>query len=140
MTGGKATVYFSNISHKMRTKYCCDSKSYERYYLQQVGNGTPFFSGARYQKGYGLGNVFSSIGKSVIPLIKSGAKAIGKEVIRSGVGFASDLLAGKNAKQAAIHRAKTAGSNLLQTAMRKRKAPSTRVQKKRRKKSRDIFS
>ena len=123
----------------MRAQYCCDKKAYENYYLHQVGNGLPYFTGARYQQGYGLGNIFSSIAKTVLPLVKSGAKAVGKEVLRSGVGFASDLLGGKNAKQAAIDRVKLAGSNLIKTATRKRKAP-TKVQKKKRKKHRDIFA
>ena len=105
----------------MRAKYCCDAKAYENYYLSQVGHGMPYFSGARIQQGYGLGNLFSSIAKSVLPLVKSGAKAVGKQVLQSGVDFASDVLNGKNAKQAAIDRAKSASSNLLQAAKRKAK-------------------
>ena len=70
-----------------------------------------------------------------MPLIKSGAKAIGKQALKGGLGFASDVLAGKNAKEAAVERAKMAGSSLLrQAAGRKRKAPG-RVQKKRRKRT-----
>ena len=92
----------------MRAKYSCDAKAYENYYLSQVGHGMPYFSGARIQQGYGLGNLFSSIAKSVLPLVKSGAKAVGKQVLQSGVDFASDVLNGKNAKQAAIDRAKSA--------------------------------
>ena len=104
----------------MRAKYCCDSQAYQNYYLNQVGHG--YFNGARYQQGYGLGNIFSSIAKTVLPLVKNGSKAIGKQVLRSGVGFASDVLSGKNVKQAAIDRAKATGSNLLKAAARKRKA------------------
>ena len=121
----------------MRVKYCCDAKAYENYYLSQVGHGMPYFSGARTQQGYGLGNLFSSIAKSVLPLVKSGAKAVGKQVLQSGVDFASDVLNGKNAKQAAIDRAKSAGSNLLQAA--KRKAKPKKIQKTKRKKHHDIF-
>ena len=124
----------------MRVKYCCNAKSYENYYLSQTGSGLPYFSGAAYQKGYGLGGIFSSIAKTVLPLIKSGAKAIGKQVLRSGVGFASDVLKGKNVKQAAIDRAKSGGSNLLESALKKRKRPTGKVQKKKRKKHNDIFS
>ena len=58
----------------MRVKYCYDAKAYESYYLSQVGDGMPYFAGARVQQGYGLGNLFSSIAKSVLPLIKKGAK------------------------------------------------------------------
>ena len=124
----------------MRAEYCCDSQAYQNYYLNQVGHG--YFNGARYQQGYGLGNIFSSITKTVLPLVKSGSKAIGKQVLRSRVGFASDVLSGKNAKQAAINRAKAAGSNLFKAAARKRKArpQKTRVEKRRRKKHYDIFN
>ena len=124
----------------MRAKYCCDVKAHENYYLHQVGHGMPYFSGAAYQKGYGLGGIFSSIAKSVLPLIKSEAKAVGKQVLRSGVGFASDLLRGEDVKQAAINRARAAGTNLLDSAVRKRKNfPSKKVKKKRRKQHNDIF-
>ena len=135
----------------MRVKYCCDAKAYENYYLSQVGHGMPYFAGARVQQGYGLGNLFSSIAKSVLPLVKKGAKTLGKQVLQSGVEFASDVLQGKNAKQAAIDQA--AGSNLLQVAKQqvgmrkaakqqvgKRKAAPRKVQKKKRKRHHDIFS
>ena len=103
----------------------------------------PYFAGARVQQGYGLGNLFSSISKSVLPLVKKGAKTLGKQVLQSGVEFASDVLHGKNAKQAAIDQAKAAGSNLLQAAQQKigkRKAAPRKVQKKKRKRHHDIFS
>ena len=120
----------------MRVKYCCDAKAYENYYLSQVGHGMPYFAGARVQQGYGLGNLFS-------PLVKKGAKTLGKQVLQSGVEFASDVLHGKNAKQAAIDQARAAGSNLLQAAQQKigkRKAAPRKVQKKKRKRHHDIFS
>ena len=117
----------------MRVKYCCDAKAYENYYLSQVGHGMPYFAGARVQQGYGLGNLFSSIAKRVLPLVKKSAKTLGKQVLQSGVEFASDVLHGKNAKQAAIDQARAAGSNLLQAAQQKigkRKAAPRKVQKK----------
>ena len=114
--------------------------AYENYYLDQVGHGGPYFSGGHYQQGYGLGNIFSAISKTVMPLIKSGAKAIGKQALKSGVGFASDVIKGKNVKQAAIDRAKAAGMSLLhQTVAPKRKRKTPRVQKKRNRKNLDIF-
>ena len=67
-----------------------------------------------------------------MPLIKSRTKAIGKQVLKGGLGFASDVLAGKNAKEAAVERAKMAGSSLLQqAASRKHKAPAQRRKKRR---------
>ena len=124
----------------MHVKYCCDSTAYQSYYLNQIGHDGPYFSGAPFKNGYGLGGIFSSLAKSIMPLIKSGAKAIGKQALNGGLGFVSNVLAGKNAKEAAVERAKMAGSSLLQQAAgHKRKAP-VRVQKKRRKQTNDIFS
>jgi len=100
----------------------------------------PFYSGAQYQQGYELGNIFSSISKTIMPFAKSGAKAIGKQALKSGVGFASDVLAGKNVKQAAIDRAKAAGSSLLNQAVKRKRKRPPKVQKKRRKKNTDIFN
>ena len=107
--------------------------------MDQVGQGQSF-SGAAFQRGYGLGNIFASLGKAILSLVKSGAKAIGKQALKSGVAFASDVLAGKNVKQAALERTKQAGPTLLRqaTAPKKQKAP--RVQKKKRKKYNDIFT
>ena len=109
----------------MRVKYCCDAMANENYYLSQVGHGMPYFAGARVQQGYGLGNLFSSIAKSVLPLVKKGQTF------------------SKNAKQAAIDQARAAGFNLLQAAQQKigkRKAAPRKVQKKKRKRHHDIFS
>ena len=109
----------------MHVKYCFDSKAYQSYYLNQIRNGGPYFSSAPFQNGYSLGGIFSSLAKSIMPLIKSGARAICKQALKGGLGFASDVLAGKDAKEAAVERAKTAGFSLLrQAAGRKRKAPA----------------
>ena len=130
-------------SRNMRVKYCCDAKAYENCYLSEVGHGMPYFAGARVQQGYGLGNLFSFITKIVLPLVKKGAKILGKQVLQSCVEFASDVLQGKNVKQTAIDQAKAAGSNLLQVAQQrvgKRKAVLRKVQNKKRKKHHDIFT
>ena len=141
----KKTLLLQEIvgSRNMLVKYCCDAKACENYYLSQVGHGMSYFAWARVQQSYGLGNLFSSIAKSVLPFVKKGAKTLGKQVLQSGVEFASDVLHNKNVKQAAIDQAKTAGSNLLQVVqqkIRKRKAAPRKVQKKKRKRYHDIFS
>jgi len=115
----------------------------------------PFYSGAQYQRGHDLGSIFASIGRAVLPLVKSGAKAVGLEVLKSGTRIASDVLAGENVKRAAIRRAKQAGSNLLNRAVGgppgerfsqpvskrlKRKQKPDISRKARRKQSKDIFS
>ena len=80
----------------MKVKYCCNPKDYENYYVTQVGKGMPYYLGRQFQRGYGLGGLFSSIGRAVLPMIKSGIKTVGKEVLRSGAELASDALQGKN--------------------------------------------
>jgi len=30
-----------------KASYCCDAKAYEDYYVNQAGNGMPFFVGAQ---------------------------------------------------------------------------------------------
>ena len=51
---------------------------------------------------------------SVLLPIKRVAKSIGKEVLKSRTNFVSDILEGKNLKQAALNRTKETGSNLWQ--------------------------
>ena len=49
--------------------------------------------------------------------LQVGSLAIGLEALRSGMQFESDVLEGQNVKQAAVRRAKQAGSNLLKRAI-----------------------
>jgi len=99
-----------------KASYCCNAKAHEDYYVNQAASCMPFFARAQQQKGYGLGGVLASTGRAVLPLVKSGARAIGREALRSGMQFTSDVLESKNLKPAAVQRAKQAGSNLLKRA------------------------
>ena len=83
---------------------------YTHYYLEQQGRGMSVFRGSPWQmghgqKGYGLGGLFRSVARSVMPLVKSSAKALGNIALNSGANLVSDVLAGKNVKQAAKARA-----------------------------------
>ena len=104
--------------------YCCNSASYEKHCLDQVSHGQ-YFSGAAFQRGYGLENIFPSLGKPIQLLVQFAAKAIGKQALKSVVAFASNVLAGKNVKQAAFQRTKQAGSTLLRqvTASKNERLP-----------------
>ena len=68
----------------------------------------PYFSGTQ-----SVDNIFASLGRSVLPLVKEGAKSIGREVLKSGTNFVSDVLEGENLKQATGNRAKKTDFNLL---------------------------
>ncbi len=85
---------------------------YIRYYLeQQQGRGISVFRGSPWQMGhgqmgYGLGGLFRSFARSIMPMVKGGAKALGNIALKSGKNLLGDVLAGKkNVKEAAKARA-----------------------------------
>ncbi len=96
-----------------------DGKAYENYYLHQVGHGVPVFEGVNLQRGYGLGGILGGLLRSAVPLLKQGAKALGKQVLKTGVGIAQDTLAGQNFRTAAKRRLKESGKTLGRQAVRK---------------------
>ena len=108
---------------------------YVRYYLnQQQGHGMPVFSGspwqagyghqmgAGHQMGYGLGGLFRSVARAVMPTVKSGAKALGNIVLKSAADFVGDVLAGKNVKEAAKARTVEAANVAKRKAINKLKS------------------
>ena len=108
---------------------------YVRYYLdQQQGHGMPVFSGslwqagyghqmgAGHQMGYGIGGLFRSVARAVMPMVKSGAKALGNIALKSGADFVGDVLAGKNVKEAAKARTVEAANVAKRKAINKLKS------------------
>jgi len=110
------------------------------------------YVGTRFQRGHGLESIFGGLFKAAVPLLKKGAKTLGREALKTGLNIAEDVVAGKNLKQAAKSRLKSTGQSLLQKAIigvglpgersikraAKRKKP-TRRQTKLRNTSKDIF-
>lgn len=99
------------------TPYVGNGKAYENYYCSQVGHGLPVFIGGRNIRGRGLGSLLGGIGRSLIPLLKSGGKALLKEGARTGMQVAHDVLSGQNVKSAMKQRAKQAGKRLFDQAV-----------------------
>jgi hypothetical protein len=108
---------------------------YVRYYLdQQQGHRMPVFSGspwqagyghqkgAGHQMGYGIGGLFCTVAKSVMPMVKSGAKALGNIALKGGADFVGDVLAGKNVKEAAKARTVEAANVAKRKAINKLKS------------------
>lgn len=58
---------------------------YKNYYENQIGSGLSVFRGAAVQRGHGIGGFFSSLFKGAMPLLKSGLKSVGKELLSTGV-------------------------------------------------------
>ena len=89
--------------------------NYDDYYARQVGRELPYFTGARIQRGHGFGRLFSVLLRTVSPLSRRGAVALGKRALTTGAQIAGDVVAGKNVKKVATRRATAAGRNLCKT-------------------------
>ena len=99
---------------------------YVNYYLnqQQQGHGMSVFRGSPWQighgqVGFGLGGLFRSVARAVMPMIKRGANAIGNIALNSGANFVGDVLAGKNAKEAAKARIREAADVAKEKAIQR---------------------
>lgn len=94
------------------------ANEYKSFYEQSGGIYIPpIYQGTKYQKGYGLGSIFSGLLKSAVPLLKKGAMALGKTAVKTGVNIAKDSLAGKNLKSAFKDNVKSAGKDLLHKSL-----------------------
>ena len=69
--------------------------------LQRGGN-VPFYRGPVLQRGYGLGSIFKSVARSVMPSLKE----IGKSALTTGLEVLQDVAKGENIKSAAKKRLK----------------------------------
>ena len=105
---------------------------YVRYYLdQQQGCGMPVFRGSPWQVGYGLGGLFRTLARKAMPLIKSGAKALGNIALKSGTDFVGDVLAGRNVKEAAKARTVEAANVAKRKAVNKLRSQTGSGKRKR---------
>lgn len=90
---------------------------YLKYYTHQAGSGVSnVYRGAEYQRGHGIGSFLGGLFRSVTPLLKSGVKALGKEALRSGLGFVGDLAHSVSPKEAISKRVKEMTGNLKRRA------------------------
>lgn len=90
----------------------CDVE-YNQFYDQSGGSMIPIFQGSKYQRGNGLGSIFSGLLKAAVPMLKRGAATLGRTALKAGVNVARDALGGKNIKEAFKDNAKSAGRELL---------------------------
>jgi hypothetical protein len=96
---------------------------YDEYYQRQ-SSGIPTYQGVKYQTGYGLGSMFKSFYRwilpmlktHVLPVLKSGYRTMGTEVIKTAANIANDALDGKNLKSASEKRVSEAFENLSKKA------------------------
>jgi hypothetical protein len=62
------------------------------------------FHGARMQRGHGLGSFLSGLFRNAWPLIQTGAKAFGKQFLRTGLQIANDVVEGQELKESSKRR------------------------------------
>ena len=87
--------------------------NYNDYYARQGGGALPYFAGAQYQRGHGLGSLFGGLLRNAMPRIKIGAVTLGKGALKTGVRIAGDVLSGQNIKTAAKRRITDADRSML---------------------------
>jgi hypothetical protein len=113
----------------MKPTHHHDTKAYHDYYIHQAGKGYPVFAGRRYQRRHGLGSICGGLFKAALPLLKKGAKTLGREALKTGLNIGEDVVQGRNIKQAAEARLKSTGQNLFQQALNTVGPPGQRAMK-----------
>ena len=93
------------------------------------------FTGARYQRGHGLGNKLCSLTKFAMPFLKKGAKAVGKQAMKTGMNIAQEVMLGQNIKKAAKRHLSQGLTELVtqqgrDRARRRRGPPGERVKRR----------
>ena len=73
----------------------------EEFPLQRGGN-VPFYCGPVLQRGYGIGSIFKSVARSVMPSLKE----TGKSTLTTGLEVLQDVAKGENIKTATKKRLK----------------------------------
>lgn len=118
--------------------------NWNNYYMEQAGgagNSYDLFRGSYFQRGYGLGGTFRRffswiipiMKKHALPVLKSGAHALGTEAVNTIKNIADDVLAGKNLKESAEQQIDTAVESLKRRAEEKLEGRGIKRDKKFRK-------
>jgi hypothetical protein len=83
----------------MRGRLVVDEKLLKDHFLrQQRGGNIAGFRGARMKRGYGIGGIFRSLARYIIPLFKQGVKVVGKRALPAAAEVGQDVFQGKKCK------------------------------------------
>ena len=108
---------------------------YFHYYTHQAGSGYNVYRGTLYQEGYGIESFLGVLFRSVFPLLKQGAKTVGKELLRTGINVAGDIIDNNQPIEEALQaRWQEAKTNLKNKAQNKLNQVLVGSGKKRKKK------
>lgn len=90
---------------------------YQTYYTQQAGTGIGLvYKGAPFQRGHGIGSFLGGLFRSILPLLKSGAKFVGKEALNAGAGVLSDIVNSQPIDESVKSRLKVISQNFKRKA------------------------
>lgn len=100
---------------------------YDAYFDTQTGGGRTGYGGISHvyigspnQRGHGIGSFLGGLFRRIIPLLKHGARAVGREALRSGINVASDIMdTGMQPREAFKTRLRESGENLKRKAEEK---------------------
>jgi hypothetical protein len=98
-----------------------NDRAWIQYYTKQGNQHGGAFIGMPYQRGAGLGSIFRSIFRAILPMAKSAGRAVGKQALKSGANIASDLLSGRDLKETLETHGKAAAAGLLDQIAEKQK-------------------
>lgn len=91
--------------------------SFDDYYTKQAGNGIgQVYAGTAFQRGSGVGSFLSGLFRKALPFLYTGARAVGKEALKSGLGILEDIENNKPVKESVVTRIRSGGSNLKRKA------------------------
>ncbi len=94
----------------MKVPYICNCyDDCNKYYINQAGNGLPYYRGIRIQKGKGF---FSNIMRMAIPFFKKGLIHLGKHSINTASNIIDDLESGENFKNSIKKRGVETANNI----------------------------
>ena len=95
------------------------------YYNQQSGGGGGIgvknvYAGSNYQRGSGIGSFIGAIFRKIVAYLSSGAKAVGKEAVRTALNVLNDIANdGVSFKDSVKTRLREFGKNLKRKAEKK---------------------
>lgn len=90
---------------------------YLAYYKLQLGSGVGVvYKGAPYQRGHGIGSFLGGLFRTITPLLKSGAKVVGSEALKTGVNLLGDIVSSIPPSQAMTSRMKEFTGHLKRKA------------------------
>jgi hypothetical protein len=78
--------------------------------------GYPVFTGLAYQRGAGIGSIFRSLFRFLLPIGRQAGAAIGRQGLETGSRVLSGLLDGKALKETVVNEGRTGLKNLLDKA------------------------